>query len=142
MACPFFMPTEKFEGGSWPHPSRLPLGAGWKGRCSAPGFEEAIPDDKQIQNLCNLGYAKYCAWHPAECTWDSVRFGVTSECAERIVLCYVCEKQHRPAAHGVLEYDPRRAQWNIMHTHPGVQRMAECFVESYLMRKSPTTFIK
>ena len=31
MACPYFMPVEKLENGTWPHPSRLPLGSGWRG---------------------------------------------------------------------------------------------------------------
>ncbi len=57
MACPFFMPTSKLEDGGWLHPSRLPLGGGWIGHCSAPGYEGAEPTNQELRELCNLGYA-------------------------------------------------------------------------------------
>ena len=40
----------------WIHPSRLPLGAGWQGDCTAHGTTAAIPDGDQLAG-CNLGYA-------------------------------------------------------------------------------------
>jgi hypothetical protein len=140
VACPFFMPTEKYENGGWPHPARLPLGAGWKGLCQAPGFENSVPEDGPMQDLCNLGYASNCRWLPADRVWDSVRFGVSRDCEQRVVLCYACEKEHRPVAHGFLEYDLRSRAWSVTHSHPGIQRMAECFVDAYLLRKQASTF--
>jgi len=67
--------------------------------------------------------------------WDSVRFGVSKECDQRIVLCYACEKEHRPVDHGLLEYDARSGRWNSVHSNAVIQKMAECYVESYLFRK-------
>ena len=136
LACPYFMPTEKYEGGTWLHPSRLPLGAGWKGYCTAPGFDKAVPDDTQIHESCNLGYAAACLWRPLERPWDSIRFGVIRESERRIVLCYVCEREQRHVTHGELEYDSRLGCWNSVSTHPGIQKMAECYLQSHLLRKA------
>src|SRR6266516_2526892 len=36
LACPYFMPVAKLENGTWPHPSRLPLGCGCTGPNSSP----------------------------------------------------------------------------------------------------------
>src|SRR4029077_1726709 len=57
LACPYFMPVAKLENGNWPHPTRLPLGCGWSGHCTAPGHEDAIPSQDVMQTFCNLGYA-------------------------------------------------------------------------------------
>jgi hypothetical protein len=35
LACPYFVPREIVYDLSWPHPARLPLGAGWTGTCCA-----------------------------------------------------------------------------------------------------------
>ena len=52
LACPFFMPVQKLDG-AWLHPSRLPLGAGWDGHCSAPGHEGTRPSDQELHEFCN-----------------------------------------------------------------------------------------
>src|SRR4029077_20703342 len=78
VACPYFMPVEKMENGSWPHPSRLPLGCGWKGYCTAPGHEPPIPAQDVLEAFCNLGYASSCGWAPTQRAWDSVRFAVSA----------------------------------------------------------------
>ena len=72
MALPFFMPTERLQQGTWMHPSRLPLGAGWKGRCCAPGCEAADVPLNVLESFCNMGYAAALS-QPAEGT--PVRFG-------------------------------------------------------------------
>jgi hypothetical protein len=137
VACPFFMPIEKLENGAWIHPSRLPLGCGWSGHCTAPGHDGEIPSHEELQQFCNLGYAASCTRLPAERAWDTVRFGVRTVIAApgaspRIRLRYVCERAHRPADHGVLEFDPARDSWVTQHPDPRLQRMAECFLGSYL----------
>ena len=53
MACPYFVPREIVNDGSWLHPSRLPLGAGWSGRCCA-SEQETTPSDAVLHELCNL----------------------------------------------------------------------------------------
>lgn len=145
MACPYFMPVEKLENGSWPHPSRLPLGCGWHGHCTAPGHEGEIPAHVVLEAFCNLGYASGCEWAPRERPWDAVRFGIAApeagsqesrdDAAPIIRVLYVCERDHRPAAQGDLEFDLQQSAWRRSHADPRLQRMAECFLESYLRQK-------
>lgn len=137
LACPYFMPTHKAENIAWIHPARLPLGAGWSGFCTAPGFENQVPSDGQVRESCNLGYAGTCPRRPQASPWDSIRFGVSRESNQRLELRYVCEKDHQPAAHGILEYDVAAGRWSAAHTDARIQKMAECFVEAYLLRKNP-----
>jgi len=144
VACPFFMPMEKLADGAWLHASRLPLGGGWSGRCTAPGYEAVTPSQDELQEFCNLGYAEGCSRLPRERAWDSVRFSARAVVDEdtddiaRILLRYVCERAHCPVEHGVLEFDFVRARWNKLHGDERVQRMAECFLQSYVeKRKSP-----
>lgn len=143
MACPYFMPTARLENGTWPHPARLPLGAGWAGHCAAPGHEGEMPTQDVLEAFCNLGYASGCAWAPKDRSCDAVRFAVLApgrtakerdarSCVVR--LRYVCERNHRPVSDGELEFDRARACWIKPHDNPGVQKMAECFLESYLRR--------
>lgn len=77
---------------------------------------------------------------PGERVWDSVRFAaraVSDKCGirERIQVRYVCERGHRPAEHGTLEFDAGEARWMERHHDRRVQRMAECFLESYFEKR-------
>jgi hypothetical protein len=142
VACPFFMPMEKLENGAWMHAGRLPLGCAWSGQCTAPGREGEVPSLEELRDFCNLGYAEKCARLPQERSWDSVRFGArtvsdgengaSSAC---IQIRYICERGHYPVEHGMLEFDPVRARWDKLHGDDRVQRMAECFLESYVAKK-------
>ena len=151
MACPYFMPISKLENGNWSHPARLPLGCGWSGHCTAPGHEQEIPSDHVLEANCNLGYAGACSWAPAERRWDAVRFAISSPARNpgkagansaesvpaRIVhLTYVCERANRPAGHGELSFDLSAATWLRRHEDDRIQKMAECFLESYLNKRS------
>jgi len=137
------MPVAKFENGSWPHPARLPLGGGWRGHCTAPGHEGELPSESTQERFCNLGYASTCGWSPTDRVWDAVRFAVcapsrrdeSSDAAalgRTLHLRYVCEKDHRPVESGDLEFDLLRAAWQNRHDDPRLQKMAECFLDSYL----------
>jgi hypothetical protein len=144
VACPFFLPMERLANGSWLHAGRLPLGCGWSGQCTAPGHEGESPSQEELREFCNLGYAEGCGRLPRERVWDSVRFaartvgGVGSGSGGRIQVLYVCERGHRPAEHGMLEFDPVTARWEKLHRDHRVQRMTECFLESYVeKRKRP-----
>jgi hypothetical protein len=149
MACPYFMPVTKLEGGSWPHPARLPLGGGWCGHCTAPGHEGEVPAQHVLEEFCNLGYAGSCTWSSPERPWDAVRFAVSapnvssqgSDASNSVpgrvlVLRYVCEQDHRPVRHGDLEFDWSRGAWLRPHEDPRIQKMAECFLQSYLKKKA------
>lgn len=136
MACPFFVPTEKLESGAWFHPSRLPLGAGWSGHCYAPGHEGATPTETELVEGCNMGYAR-CSRLPAERPCDAVRFSVSRDRGSFIALWFVCEQAHHPAAHGALEYSVTASQWTIAHPDWRIQKLAECYLQSYLLRRIP-----
>lgn len=134
LACPYFIPTHAMNG-EWLHPSRLPLGAGWTGRCGAPGHDDAEPSSEDIRERCNLGYATDCARLPQERTCDSVRFSVARESNAQVRVWFVCEKAHAPAGHGILVYDLSTQQWSAPHSDPRIQRLAECYLQSYLLRR-------
>ena len=136
MACPFFVPTHKLDDAGWLHPSRLPLGGGWQGHCSAPGHEGAEPSDQELHQYCNLGYATQCARLPRDRSCDAVRFSVAHDRGSQLLLWFVCESGHRPAGHGMLEFDVRLGRWITPHPDARIQRMAECYLESYMLRKT------
>jgi hypothetical protein len=79
---------------------------------------------------------------PRERSWDSVRFGARTVsgggdgAGARIQIRYVCERGHRPVEHGVLVFDIAKARWELLHRDNRVQRMAECFLESYLEKRT------
>jgi hypothetical protein len=135
LACPYFMPTHKSEDVAWLHPSRLPLGAGWAGHCYAPSHEGSVPTSEELKELCNLGYAASCPRLPKERTSDAVRFAVARESESHLFLWFVCEAAHRPAQSGQLDYNASLGQWNSSHADARIQKMAECYVQSYLLRK-------
>jgi hypothetical protein len=135
VACPFFVPTRKLDDAGWLHPSRLPLGGGWQGHCSAPGHEDAEPPEHELRECCNLGYAVGCSWLPQERSCDAVRFSVAHDRGAQLLLWFVCESGHRPAGHGMLEFDVPLERWITPHPDARIQRMAECYLESYLLRK-------
>lgn len=146
MACPYFMPLAKLENGKWPHPARLPLGGGWTGHCTAAGHEGQTPPQEIIEGFCNLGYACGCAWAPQQRSWDAVRFSVSAPAQPvggavaipRVVrLLYVCERQHRPIAHGELVIDLPSRRCLRGHEDARIEKMAQCFLDSYLSRKTP-----
>jgi hypothetical protein len=140
------MPVEKLENGSWMHVQRLPLGCGWSGRCTAPGHEDHVPSQEELQEYCNLGYAEGCGRLPRERAWDSVRFGARAASSSvsgnekdlnggHIQIRYVCERDHRPVEHGTLRFDAITTRWEETHSDSRVQRMAECFLASYLEKR-------
>jgi hypothetical protein len=137
VACPFFVPTEKWDGGGWMHPGRLPLGGGWSGYCSAPGHEQVQPADGELRDFCNLGYAVKCGRLPKERQFDAVRFVVAQDRGEHLLLSFVGEAGHLPVAQGLLEYDASLMQWISTHPDPRIQRLAECYVQAYLARRVP-----
>jgi hypothetical protein len=135
LACPYFSPTERAHDIALPHPARLPLGAAWRGTCSAPGHDAQTPDNRELE-ACNMGYASSCTRLPKERSCDAIRFGVARESGTSISLQYVMESDHQPAGRGMLEYDRGIENWNSPHPEPHVQRLAECFLQSYLQRNS------
>ncbi len=134
MACPYLIPTERLAGGGWLHPGRLPLGVGFAGKCNACG--EPAPIAEGQLHECNLGYARDCPRLPASREWDALRFGISLPRDGWLTVQYVCEREHRPVEHGELEYELAAKQWTKPHPDPRVQRKAERYVESYLVKNA------
>jgi hypothetical protein len=135
LACPFFVPIERADDLALPHPARLPLGAAWRGSCSASGHEHANLSHQELEG-CNLGYAKLCSRLPKERNCDAVRFVVTNDSRERISLQFVFEAEYRPAGNGFLEYHAVLKNWSSSHSDQRIQRLADCFMQEYLERRS------
>jgi len=136
VACPYFMPVKKLEEALWIHPSRLPLGAGWQGCCGAPGHEGETPPADELKDACNLGYAKSCPRLPQERSCDAVRFAIAKDQGSQVLVNFVFETAHRPAGHGTLAFDSVRNFWSSSHPDLKIQKQAECFLDSYLLRRN------
>jgi len=135
LPCPYFIPTERFDDGGFVHPARLPLGAGYRGLCGAPGHDGAIPTDEELKQGCNLGYARNCSRLPHERQSDAVRFSIMRDRDGQISLCWVSELNYLPGQHGSLEYDSVLGRWIAAHPEARVQALAECFLQSYLAHR-------
>jgi hypothetical protein len=135
LACPFFVPREILNDGSWPHPSRLPLGAGWTGECCASGLNLAT-SETHIREFCNLGYATACPQLPRTRDWDAIRFSVAQTGREQVTICFVCELAHAPIEHGTLIYDLTNDFWLQAHSDPRVIRLASSFFQAYRARQA------
>ena len=135
MACPYFMPLERFES-NWAFPQRLPLGAGWSGTCTAPGHDGASPTADELTSGCNIGYANSCGRLPAERHADAVRFAMGAERDGLLRVLFVCERAYLPASYGELLYDKVHGRWAKPHHEPCLQHMAECYVQVQLERRS------
>lgn len=53
-----------------------------------------------------------------------------------IRLIYVCERNHRPVERGELEFDLQGSRWLRRHDDARLQKMAECFLGSFLQKRS------
>jgi len=135
LACPFFVPRKILNDGSWPHPSRLPLGAGWTGACAASG-QELPASDLHIQEFCNLGYATACPHLPQPRDWDAIRFSVAHTSSQQVTICFVCELAHAPIEHGKLTFDlPSEACLNS-NSDARILRLAKSYLQAYRARTS------
>lgn len=134
MACPFFFPVEKIQTIAWAFPSRLPLGAGFCGTCRAAS-QEVTPTEDELRNLCNLGYASGCHRMPAQREADCVRFSARDN-SGRVTLSYVYEREHAPVEYGELDYDSATETWLLKLSDECIQRQAECYLGTYLERRS------
>jgi hypothetical protein len=134
LACPFFVPREILNDGSWLHPSRLPLGAGWSGSCCA-GDAAMTPSESLIREHCNLGYAFTCPHLPRQRDWDAVRFSVAVAGEKEITLRFTCELDHAPVTHGTLIYELPAESWRSAHPDARINRLAASYLHAYRLRQ-------
>ena len=93
------------------------------------------PDDQELREFCNIGYARRCQRIPAQRSIDAVRFAVAKDCRDHILLHYSTERDHAPVEHGQLHYDCLTQVWPVSHPDACIQRQAECYVSLYLERR-------
>lgn len=136
MSCPFFYPREPLDETRWRTPRPLPLGDAYDGDCRAVD-PPSHPTDEQLKLFCNLGYARgRCPRFPGTHPVDATRFGVSADRDGRIVIAYAQERDHRPQAHGRLEYDQARGVFSEPHPDPIIQEQARSYLAAYVRRKS------
>jgi hypothetical protein len=126
--------VEKSFAIGWAFPARLPLGAGYCGTCRAGGTE-ATPNETELRDFCNIGYATHCEKMPPNRLADCVRFAVSKDEGAKIAFHFVYEREHEPVRHGVVEYDCVAQAWIVPLTDQIVQRHAECYLAAYLGRR-------
>jgi hypothetical protein len=134
LACPFFVPLEVVHDGSWPHPARLPLGAGWRGNCHASG-DELPASEAHLRDFCNLGYAAACPYLPPHREWDAIRFCIAHESRNQVIVSFVCELAHAPVEFGTLTYDLSANVWVDAKRDARVVRLANSYLQTYRVRR-------
>jgi len=114
----------------------LPLGDAWTGICRAVPDRPFQPDDSLLEPFCNLGYARgHCAHFPADCSPDAMRFILVSDDGAVLRLYYVLERDHRPFAHGPLEFSVAQNEVTTPAEGSLTDRQARAYAASYLRRR-------
>jgi hypothetical protein len=113
----------------------LPLGAGFRGLCGAPGHDGVIPTDEELKHECNLGYAKNCSRLPKERESDAVRFSVLRDRDGQVSICYISELNYLPREQGTLHYALEQKNWSDSKAGSNVKTLAQAFLESYLRKR-------
>jgi hypothetical protein len=134
LACPFFYPTERHESELWPFRRRLPLGDGFLGHCTAPEHDGTEPDDAMLRDCCNLGYSQ-CRRLPEQRQADAAHFSIASDRDGVVSLHWVLVKNHAAESFGQLHFERDANSWREEHSSPTLQRMAQCYLESYLNKR-------
>jgi len=136
MSCPCFEPIEPRPHAADPRRAMLPLGDAWTGFCRAVPDQLHQPDDSVLDAYCNLGYARgRCARFPAACGADAARFTIVSDDGAVLRLYYVLERDHRPFAHGPLEFSVAQGALTTPTEGELTGLQARAYAASYLRRR-------
>ena len=92
------------------------------------------PTDQELGQCCNLGYAGDCPHLPQERAADAVHFCIGGDRDGIVQVCWVRVKDHAHGDHGTLEF-ARSVGWREQHSDRVLQRMAECYVETYFAKR-------
>ena len=134
MSCPHFYPVERI--GLWSGPERMPLGDPYRGRCHADPHQEWSPDEEMLVGFCNVGYARSrCPRFPAGDGADAVRFVISADDGERLVIQYATERGYLPHSCGTVEYTSADMRLSAPLAPP-LDRQILAFAGSYLRRKA------
>jgi hypothetical protein len=125
------------EIAGWVRPPRFPLGDPFGGACHAHPAEIVEPPEARQRELCNCGYARgRCDRFPGDSPADAVRFSITDDTPNRLLMVYVVEKDHAPTEHGTLEYLIADARLEGPSISDVLVQQARAFLESYLRRRA------
>jgi len=122
------------------HAGALPLGCGWTGHCTAPGHENAVHRRRNCGTFATWATPKAVSgFRRAGVGFGTVRGADVpgdkkNFTGGHIQIRYVCERDHRPVEHGTLKFDAVAENWLLRHSDDRVQRMAECFMATYVRR--------
>ena len=137
MACPYFFPSSPHNTGAGPRNAMLPLGDSWAGECRAAADRPWQPDPAIARPLCNLGYARgRCDRFPSGDGPDAVRFTVSADRGASVQLLYVIERDHRPFAHGSLDYAADSGAFTLPPAGESLDAQARAYLASYFRRKA------
>jgi hypothetical protein len=124
------------DQGVWTHAPRLPLGDPYRGACHAHSSEVFEPDEIDLRDLCNCGYARgRCERFPQESVADAARFSIAADEDDRVQLIYVLEKDYAPVEYGALHYAVGQDRMTGAQLSMPLERQARAFLESYLRRR-------
>jgi len=137
MACPYFHAVKPRGRTGDSRSVMLPLGDAWDGVCHTNPESPWQPDEITLLSRCNLGYARGCCPRfPAGEGPDAARFTIAADGADSVRLYYVLERDHRPWAHGALEYSRSGASFREDSAGESTLALARAYVTSYLRRIS------
>jgi len=138
MSCPYFEPLEPHPRADGATGAMLPLGGVWAGTCHADPQQIVNPDDSVLHRLCNIGYARgVCPRFPsADAGPDAARFTLNQDDGASLRMYYVLERDHRPFAHGAIEFALAGSAFTTAPTGEFTGRQAAAYAASYLQRKS------
>ncbi len=106
----------------------MPLGAEWRGVCTADPATEREPAEQTQRDICNCGYGRgACSWFPADGEADAVRFSVITESNGASTVRYILERDYSPLSHGTFEW-PGDAP-------DGLASQAAAFMDAYGARR-------
>jgi hypothetical protein len=128
------MPLRRLDITGWVRPPRYPLGDLFSGTCHA---KPSDPAEGSQNELCNCGYARSrCDRFPGPSAPDAVRFSVTDDTPNRLLIVYVVEKDHAPVEFGTLEYLIADSRLHGPRVSDVLAQQARAFLESYLSRRA------
>ena len=138
MSCPYFEPLEPHPRANRATGAMLPLGGVWTGTCHADPQQIVNPDESVLLRFCNIGYGRgVCPRFPsADAGPDAARFTLTQDNGAFLRMYYVLERDHRPFAHGAIEFAVAGSTFTAAPPGELTDRQAAAYAASYIRRKS------
>jgi hypothetical protein len=131
MACPFFEPSDLVKAPRRPG-VRLPLLDEYEGLCHASGTV-AEPAPTMLATACNQGYARACPNHPLADRPSAMRYSVTAQTEQELIVLWIEEQAYEPVRRGTVCFDVRSGVAAPVPP-PAISAQVTAFCRSYLAR--------